>query len=155
MVYFPTRYFSGLSERRKTQRKKEIQKRSRLSWKNPRAYRPFSTDKGVKTRKSKYTTEWSRRFPKAKSLPEYSKATGVPLKQIEESYNRGKAAWRTGHRPGATAEQWGYARAKSMLLCGKTHYTTDADLVRKAKKNSTARAWFNKTCKTSRVKYNK
>ncbi len=144
-----------MSERRKTQRKKEIQKRSRLSWKNPRAYRPFLTDKGVKTRKSKYTTEWSRRFPNAKSLPEYSKATGVPLKQIEESYNRGKAAWRTGHRPGATAEQWGYARAKSMLLCGKTHYTTDADLVRKAKKNSTARAWFNKTCKTSRVKYNK
>ena len=154
-MVLPLRYFSGLSERRKTQRKKEIQRRSRLSWKNPRAYRPFLTDKGVKTRKSTYTTEWSRKFPKAKSLPEYAKATGVPLNQITESYNRGKAAWRTGHRPGATAEQWGYARAKSMLLCGKTHYTTDADLVRKAKKTSKARAWFNKTCKTSRVKYNK
>jgi len=36
-----------------------------------------------------------------------------------------------------------------MLTCGKTHYTTDADLVRKAKKTAKARAWFRKTCKTN------
>lgn len=80
-------------------------------------------------------------------MSSYSKVTGVPLKTIRASYNRGKAAWRTGHRPGATAEQWGYARAKSMLLCGKTHYTTDSDLVRESKNRSkTARSWFKKMC---------
>jgi len=124
-----------------------------MSWKNPNAYKPFLTDKGIKTRTSKYIKEWKRTFPNAHSLQAYSQATGVPLGLVRQSYNRGMAAWRTGHRPGATAQQWGYARAASMLTCGKTHYTTDSDLVRKAKKTPKARAWFNKTCKTSHVKY--
>jgi len=109
----------------------------------------------VKTRKSKYTLDWKKRFPNVKSIEGSSKVTGVPASLIKESYNRGVAAWRTGHRPTATKEQWGIARYRSMLLCGKTHYTTDSDLVRKAKKTQKARNWFNKTCKSSPVKYNK
>lgn len=154
MVYLPKRYFSGLSERKKTLRKKEIASRSSLSWKDPKAYKPFLSDKGGKTRRSKYILEFRRKFPHAKGLSAYSRATGVPIKFVRESYNRGAAAWRTGHRPGATSQQWGYARAASMLTCGKTHYTTDSDIVRNAKSSSqTARNWFKKTCKTSRVKY--
>lgn len=77
------------------------------------------------------------------SLEETAKVTGVPLKYIRESYNRGMAAWRTGHRPGATQQQWGYARVRSMLMKGKTYYTTDSDLVRKAKNESApARKWW-------------
>lgn len=152
-MYTPKRYFTGLSQKKKTLRKKEIKTRSLFSWKDPKAYRPFITDKGVKTKKSKYTLEWKRRFPNAHSLKSYSEVTGVPLKFIKGSYRRGMAAWRTGHRPGATAEQWGYARAKSFLLCGKTHYTTDADLTRKSMKTQKARSWFKKTCRNSPVKY--
>lgn len=146
-MYLPKRYFSGLSERRKTQRKREIAKRSKLSWKNPVAYKEFQTDKGVKTRRSKYVLKWKKLHPDITSLKAASKATGVPLSLVKASYNRGMAAWRTGHRPGATQQQWGYARAYSMLTCGKTHYTTDSDLVRKAKKTHKARTWFKKTCK--------
>ena len=152
-MYWPLKYFKGLSTRKATQRKKDVQKRLNMSWKNPKAYGPFSTDVGVKTRRSKYISEWKRKFPHDTSLVQYSKGTGVPLSLIQQSYNRGMAAWRTGHRPGATQQQWGYARVSSMLTCGKTHYTTDADLVRKAKKTAKARNWFKKTCKTSRVKY--
>ena len=47
------------------------------------------------------------------------------------------AAWRTGHKPGATQQQWGYARAHSFLLCGKTYPTTDSDIVKRAVKEST------------------
>ena len=90
-------------------------------------------------------------FPNVSSLEGASKATGVPLSIIRQSYNRGMAAWRTGHRPGATQQQWGYARAYSMLTCGKTHYTTDSDLVRDAKKTAKGKAWFKKTC----TRYNK
>jgi hypothetical protein len=154
-MYLPKRYFSGLSKTKRALRSKELTARSKLSWKAEKAYRPFKTDKGVKTRKSKYTLEWKKKFPKALSISEASKSTGVPSSLIKQSYNRGVAAWRTGHRPGATKEQWGVARYRSMLLCGKTHYTTDSDLVRKAKKTAKARSWFNKTCKTSPVKYNK
>ena len=141
-MYLPTRYFSGLSQKRKTQRKKEIEKRSRLSWKSRKAYKPFLTDVGVKTRKSKYVSKWKQMFPDSHGLADASKKTGVPLSLIRQSYNRGMAAWRTGHRPGATQQQWGYARAYSMLTCGKTHYTTDSDLVRKARKTLKGKRWF-------------
>jgi hypothetical protein len=146
-MYLPKRYFTGLSQTKRALRKKELAKRAKLSWKTQKAYRPFKTDVGVKTRKSNYTVQWKKLFPDAKSIEAASKATGVPKGLIKESYNRGVAAWRTGHRPGATKEQWGIARYRSMLLCGKTHYTTDSDLVRKSKKTQKARQWFNKTCR--------
>jgi hypothetical protein len=154
-MYFPKRYFSSLSKTKRQIRKRELTKRAKLSWKDPKAYRSFKTDIGVKTRKSKYVLDWKRRFPNVKSIEGASNVTGVPASLIKESYNRGVAAWRTGHRPGATKEQWGIARYRSMLLCGKTHYTADSDLVQKAKKTQKARNWFKKTCKSSPVKYNK
>ena len=105
----------------------------------------FKTDRGVKTKNSNYTVSWRKMFPDARSLEDKSKATGVPLKYIKESYNRGMAAWRTGHRPGATEQQWGYARVHSFLLCGKTHYTTDSDIVRDAKRRSMkSKQWWKK-----------
>jgi len=143
-IFAPYKYFAGLSERKKTQRKKEIRKFGSRSWKSPKAYLGFKTDKGAKTRKSGYTAQWNRLFPNVKSLEDRAKATGVPLRFIKESYNRGMAAWRTGHRPGATQQQWGYARVSSFLLCGKTFHTTDSDLARKAKGVASARAWWKK-----------
>ena len=64
------------------------------------------------------------------SLKQKSVASGVPLSIIKKVYNRGLAAWRTGHRPGATQQQWGYARVHSFLLKGKTYHTADADLAK-------------------------
>lgn len=140
--FYPRKYFSGLTRKNKTLRKKEIKKFGTRSWKDPKAYTGFKTNKGIKTRKSSYTQTWKKIFPEAKSLEEKSKATGVPLKYIKESYDRGMAAWRTGHRPGATQQQWGYARVHSFLLCGKTYYSTDSDLVRAAKSSSSASRWW-------------
>jgi hypothetical protein len=163
-TYFPKKYFTGLSKGRAATRRREIRKFGSLGWRNPAAYKGFKTDIGVKskpsgysrrrkpmtlvaTRSSHYTDKWTRRFPRAKSLQQKAAATGVPLRYIRESYNRGMAAWRTGHRPGATQQQWGYARVHSFLLCGKTYRTTDSDLARKAKASSAkARAWWSKAC---------
>lgn len=135
-LYLPKKYFNGLSKKKKTLRKKEIAKYGSKSWKNRSAYVGFKSNVGVKTKKSSYTKIWNKLFPDAKSLEERAKVTGVPLKYIKESYNRGMAAWRTGHRPGATQQQWGYARVSSFLVCGKTYYTTDSDLVRQARATS-------------------
>ena len=144
-MYFPKRYFSGLSSLKKTLRKKELSKRSKLSWRDQKAYKPFKTDVGVKTQKSKYTVEWKKRFPESKSLDEMSESSGVPVKYLRQVFNRAKAAWTHGHRVGATPEQWGYARVRSFLLKGKTYYTTDSDLVDEAKKSSeSARKWWSK-----------
>jgi hypothetical protein len=144
-MFSPAKYFSGLSKTKKAKRKTEIAKFGKKDWKDAKAYVGFETDKGVKTRKSSYSKQWEALFPKAKSLKARSEATGVQLKYIKECYNRGLAAWRTGHRPGATQQQWGYARVASFLVCGKTHYSTDADLVKKAIEESPASAqWFSR-----------
>jgi hypothetical protein len=142
-MYHPAKYYEGLSLAEKAKRKLEIEKFGAKKTGDPSAYVGFETDKGVPTRKSNYSKAWAKLFPDAKSLPARAKSSGVPLKFIRRCYNRGLAAWRTGHRPGATQQQWGYARVASFLLCGKTHYTADADLVEKAKAESTsAKKWF-------------
>ena len=148
MDFRPKKYYAGLTRKQKIERKKEIKKYGAMSWKNPKAYVGFKTDKYGKRRTSGYTAKFHKRFPDAKSLKQKATATGVPLKYIQESYDRGLAAWRTGHRPGATPQQWGYARVHSLLVCGKTHYGPDADIVRNARaKSRKARNWF-KQCVT-------
>ena len=142
-MYRPAKYYDGLSVAEKAKRKEEIKKFGAKKTDDPSAYVGFETDKGVATHTSNYSKAWEKLFPEAKSLPARAKASGVPLKFIKRCYNRGLAAWRTGHRPGATQQQWGYARVSSLLVCGKTHYTADADLVEKAKAESaSARKWF-------------
>lgn len=141
--FWPPKYYKGLTLRQKQIRKKEIEKFGAKDWKDPAAYRGFRSDTFIPTKSSSYTKEWKKQFPDALSLEDKAKATGVPLKAIKASYDRGMAAWRTGHRPGATEQQWGYARVHSFLLCGKTYHTTDSDLARKAKATSaTARKWW-------------
>jgi len=139
----PEKYYAGLSKTLKRKRAAEIRHFGAMDWRDPAAYTGFSTDRGVKTRKSGYTQAWKRRFPNALSLEEKAAATGVPVRFIRESFNRGMAAWRTGHRPGATQQQWGYARTHSLLLCGKTARSTDSDLRREAIATSpSAKKWF-------------
>jgi hypothetical protein len=130
-AYFPPKYFRGLSTRKTKQRRREITRRARMSFKNPKAYVPFKTDKGVKTRKSSYTERFHRKYPGATSIPEIAKVTGIRKSILDTVYDRGMAAWRTGHRPGASQQAWGMARVYSFALKGKTYRTADADLARK------------------------
>lgn len=48
-------------------------------------------------------------------LKKKSEETGVPLPLLRIVMRRGMAAWKSGHRPGAGQEQWGYARVNSFL----------------------------------------
>ena len=149
---WPHRYYRGLTRKQALERKAEIKKFGALDSRNPKAYVGFKTDKYAKTKKkSQYTAKWEKLFPDAKSLKERSKVTGVPEKYLQAVYDRGMAAWRTGHRPGVSEQAWSYPRVSSYLVCGKAHYTADADQVRAAKKASaSARKWF-KRCKTSKA----
>ena len=143
MTNTPAKYYAGLDRATRKKRRAEIRRFGALSWKDPAAYVGFRTDRGIRTRKSGYTQAWRKRFPDATSLEQKAAVTGVPVRFLRESYNRGMAAWRTGDRPGATQQQWGYARVHSFLLCGKTARSTDSDLRREAIASSvTARRWF-------------
>ena len=68
-----------------------------------------------------------------KSIEKKSKASGISASILKQVYKRGVAAWRTGHRPGTTPEQWGHARVNSFITGGKTRTTADADLWKKHK----------------------
>ena len=120
-IYAPLKYFRGLRTL------KDVETRYKKMLKKD--YSDFKTDEGVKTRTSTYTQKFRKKYGQnVKSLPEISRATGVPLKTLQTVYNRGLAAWRTGHRPGASPQAWGYARVHSFIMKGKTYYTADADL---------------------------
>jgi hypothetical protein len=130
-MYAPRRYFSGLSKTQKKAKLKEMKHFGAYGPRDPRAYTGFKTDTYVKSKTSNYTRRFKKQFPDALSLEEKAKATGIPLRFLRTVYNRGMAAWRTGHRPGATEQQWGYARVHSFVLKGKTFWTTDSDVARK------------------------
>lgn len=142
---WPHKYYRGLTRKKAAERRKEILKFGAKDWKDPTAYVGFKTDEGIKTKPSSYTTRFKKLFPDATSLEEKAEATGVPVRFLKECFLRGKSAWRTGHRPGATAEQWGYARVSSLLLKGKTYHTADADIARRAiEESASAKKWFSK-----------
>ena len=128
---WPPKYYRGLSTRRKGQRMREITRRAKMSHKNPAAYRPFATDRKTKRRPSSYSSRFHTKYPGVTGLPAIARATGVPLSVLEKVYDRGLAAWRTGHRPGASQHAWGMARVHSFVLHGKTWRTADADLARR------------------------
>lgn len=130
-MYLPKRYFTGLTPAEKKQRIRRMKEGIKSASNDPNAYRPFKTDKGRPTRRSKYTVAFYKKYPGAISLAQKAKATKVPLNIIKQVYNRGMAAWRTGHRPGASQQAWGYARVHSFLTGGKTTRTADADLYKK------------------------
>ncbi len=70
-------------------------------------------------------------------LKKKSAKSGISLGTLKKVYNRGMAAWRTGHRPGTTPQQWGMARVNSYIGKGKgTYYGADSDLSGKGKKKS-------------------
>ena len=144
-LLWPHKYYRGLTRKKALERKKEIQKFGSMDWKDPKAYVGFKTDIGVKKKASSYTSRFKKQFPDALSLEEKAKATGVPVRFLKESYLRAFSAWRTGHRPGATQQEWGYARVHSLLLKGKTYRTADADIARRAiKESASAKKWFSK-----------
>jgi len=65
--------------------------------------------------------------PKA-AIKNKAEKTGISYSILKKVFDRGVAAWRTGHRPGTTPTQWGLARINSFATGGKTRTTADKDL---------------------------
>jgi len=68
-----------------------------------------------------------------KAVKNKAAKSGISYAILKKVYDRGMAAWKGGHRPGATPQQWALARVNSFLTGGKTRTTADADLWKKAK----------------------
>ena len=51
-----------------------------------------------------------------KSIADKAKKSGISAKTLRKVFNRGKAAWKSGHRPGTTPTQWGHARVNAFIV---------------------------------------
>ena len=68
------------------------------------------------------------------ALKSKAEKSGISLGILKQVYNRGMAAYKTGHRPGTTAQQWALARVNSFITKGKgTWGGADKDLAAKAR----------------------
>jgi hypothetical protein len=100
----------------------------------------------VISNKDKYNIKF--KFPKgtAHSKKDISKTTGIPVKILDEVWDRGMGAWKSnpqsvrnvkGVKGGAgkkmSQQAWSYGRIYSFVMKGPTWKTADADLAKKVK----------------------
>jgi hypothetical protein len=69
-------------------------------------------------------------------LKKKAEKSGIAYGILKAVYDRGMAAWKTGHRPGTTAQQWAFARVNSFITKGSgTWGKADSDLAAKVRSN--------------------
>ena len=60
-----------------------------------------------------------------KALKNKAEKTGAPMGALRAIYNKGLAAWKTGHRPGVSQHQWAMGRVNSVLAGGPARKIDD------------------------------
>ena len=74
---------------------------------------------------------------KIEGLVKKAEKSGMPYGILKKVYDRGMAAWRTGHRPGTTPQQWAFARVNSFVTKSSgTWGGADKDLAKQVKGES-------------------
>lgn len=48
-------------------------------------------------------------------LKNKAEKSDIPLGILRQVYNKGKAAWNSGHRPGVSQDQWAMGRVNSFI----------------------------------------
>ena len=71
---------------------------------------------------------------KIEGLVTKAEKSKMPYSILKKVYDRGMAAYKTGHRPGTTAQQWAFARVNSFTTKSKgTWGKADADLAKQVR----------------------
>ena len=120
--------------------KKEVYK----SWPSDKKERAKLKKAGKKMPKSKSTIAYEKKYGKSdnteysemdfnEGLKNKAKKSGIPLGILRTVYAKGVAAWKTGHRPGTTPQQWGYARVNSFITGSGKARQADMALWKRAK----------------------
>ena len=138
----PAKYHTGLSKSTKQKRDAHFKKKST---------KPAPGDATAKTKPSTHTKkykqmygEWNEHLSFEDYIITEGKAdaalnkkadkSGMPLGILRQVFNRGVAAWKTGHRPGTNAVQWGLARVNSFVTKSSgTWGKADKDLAAKVR----------------------
>ena len=71
---------------------------------------------------------------KIEGLVKKAEKSGMPYGILKKVYDRGMAAWKTGHRPGTTPQQWAFARVNSFVTKSSgTWGKADKDLAKQVR----------------------
>ena len=104
----------------------------------------------VMTNKNKFNIKYKQPKDQPNSKKDISKLTGIPIKILDEVYDRGLMAHKnnpqsvrslSGKKIGGkslkgkmSAQQWGMSRIYAFVMKGKTWQTADKDLADKVRK---------------------
>ena len=136
-----------MSKATKSKRDAHFKKYGKMDDDDPNAYKKAPGDANAKTKPSKHTKKFQQMFGEktlsfedfrvedtTAALKKKAEKSGMPLGILRQVFNRGVAAWKTGHRPGTTAVQWGLARVNSFATKSKgTWGGADKDLAAKVR----------------------
>jgi hypothetical protein len=92
-------------------------------------------DEGIEGEQMMESSKMSKDSPVYKALKKKSDKSRFPLGILKKVWDRGYAAWKTGHVPGTTPQQWAMARVNSFLVGGRTTEVGDKALYQQAKAN--------------------
>ena len=138
----PKKYVAGLSDKEKKAHDRHLEKGSKKSDSDKSAYKQSPADKKAKTKPSVHTKKYKQMFGESdvelneviKGLKKKSEKSGMPYSILKQVYNRGMAAWKGGHRPGTTPQQWAFARVNSFITKSSgTWGKADKDLAAKVR----------------------
>ena len=136
----PKKYVSGLTDKEKKSHDRHLTKQGKKSDDDKSAYKQSPADKVAKTKPSKHTNKFKQMYgedylnEKIKGLETKAKKTGMPYSILKKVYDRGMAAWKGGHRPGTTPQQWAFARVNSFTTKSSgTWGKADKDLAKQVR----------------------
>ena len=138
----PKKYVAGLSDKDKKAHDRHLEKGSKKSDSDKSAYKQSPADKKAKTKPSVHTKKYKQMFGESdvelneviKGLKKKAEKSGMPYSILKQVYNRGMAAWKGGHRPGTTPQQWAFARVNSFITKSSgTWGKADKDLAKKVR----------------------
>ena len=138
----PKKYVAGLSDKEKKAHDRHLEKQGKKSDSDKSAYKQSPADKVAKTKTSVHTKKYKQMFGEGdvelneviKGLKKKAEKSGMPYSILKQVYNRGMAAWKGGHRPGTTPQQWAFARVNSFITKSSgTWGKADKDLAAKVR----------------------
>jgi len=137
----PKKYVAGLSDKEKKSHDRHLEKQGKKSDSDKSAYKQSPADKVAKTKTSKFTKKYKQMYGEDMSIEEAikglqnkSKKSGMSYSILKKVYDRGMAAWKGGHRPGTTPQQWAFARVNSFITKSPgTWGKADSDLAKKVR----------------------
>jgi hypothetical protein len=137
-------YDKGLTKKERKVMRKEIKTTMKKDDDDPKAYKKWISDKKFlkrdKTKESKFTKKYKELYGEEmlqesvkKSLKNKSEETGISYSILKQVFDRGMAAWKSGHRPGVSPHQWAMGRVNSFIVKGPTWKGPDKDLADKVR----------------------